>query len=42
MVNVGVDGWGGYPVAEADLTGLIPGGPAERVPLIWERVGSDG
>jgi len=37
MVNVDVDAWGGYPVAETDLAELFPGGPAERVPLFWER-----
>ena len=42
MINVGVDAWGGYPVAEADLVDLILGGPAERAPIPWGALTSDG
>lgn len=37
MINVGVDAWAGYPVAETDLIELIAAGPAQRPPLRWER-----
>jgi calcineurin-like phosphoesterase family protein len=35
MLNVGVDAWGGRPVGERALVGLIAEGPAERSPLPW-------
>jgi calcineurin-like phosphoesterase family protein len=34
-VNVGVDAWGGRPVAEADVAALVEAGPADRAPLPW-------
>jgi calcineurin-like phosphoesterase family protein len=35
MINVGVDAWGGYPVAEETLAGLVVAGPADLAPLEW-------
>lgn len=35
QINVGVDAWGGAPVAEDTLAELIAAGPAERAPLPW-------
>lgn len=37
MINVGVDAWGGYPVAEPDLVALIAAGPRELPRLPWRR-----
>lgn len=37
MINVGVDAWGGFPIAEERLLELIAGGPAELPPLPWRR-----
>ncbi len=37
QVNVGVDAWGGRPVAEGELAALIRSGPADLGPLPWER-----
>lgn len=37
MINVGVDAWGGHPVAEADLVALIGAGPQELPRLPWPR-----
>lgn len=36
MINVGVDAWGGNPVAEETLLELIHGGPTDREPLPWK------
>lgn len=35
QINVGVDAWGGQPVAEDTLIELIKHGPADADPLIW-------
>ena len=35
MINVGVDAWGGRPVAETELVELISAGPARRPPQPW-------
>ena len=37
MINVGVDAWGGYPVADADLVALVKSGPQELPRLPWRR-----
>ncbi|HET6875014.1 MAG TPA: hypothetical protein VFH70_09560 [Acidimicrobiales bacterium] len=37
MINVGVDAWGGFPVAESQLLELINQGPAELPLLPWHR-----
>ena len=43
MINVGVDAWGGQPVAEPELAELIAAGPLDRDVLPWparlERAG---
>lgn len=36
QVNVGLDAWGGYPVALDELAALVEAGPADRDPLRWE------
>lgn len=36
-INVGVDAWGGRPVAYDELAALIAAGPHERAPLEWRR-----
>jgi hypothetical protein len=33
MINVGVEGWGGDPVGEAESVDLIEEGPLDRPPL---------
>lgn len=35
QVNVGVDAWGGHPVAAADVIALIDAGPRDLPPLPW-------
>jgi len=35
MINVGVDAWGGRPVSEEEITGLIEAGPRDLAPLPW-------
>ena len=35
QINVGVDAWGGYPVAEAALAELIEQGPMDRDVIRW-------
>jgi calcineurin-like phosphoesterase family protein len=35
QINVGVDAWGGYPVAEQQILDLIAVGPRELSPLEW-------
>lgn len=35
QINVGVDAWGGLPVAQETLAHLITAGPADRPPLPW-------
>ena len=37
MINVGVDAWGGCPVSEERVIGLIEAGPQDLAPLAWER-----
>lgn len=37
MINVGVDAWGGYPVADDDLVALFAAGPREIPRLPWRR-----
>lgn len=37
MINVGVDAWGGAPVAESQLAELIRAGPQDRPVLPWGR-----
>ncbi len=37
MINVGVDAWGGVPVAEAELIELIDAGPEELSRIAWKR-----
>lgn len=37
MINVGLDAWGGFPVAEEELLQLVTAGPAELAPLPWYR-----
>lgn len=36
QINVGVDAWGGRPVAEGELAELIAAGPANLDPLPWD------
>ena len=38
QVNVGVDAWGGRPVAEGELAALIQSGLADLGPLPWHAV----
>jgi calcineurin-like phosphoesterase family protein len=35
MINVGVDAWGGRPVAEDEIAALIEAGPRDLAPLPW-------
>ena len=35
QVNVGVDAWGGRPVAESEVAELVRAGPADLGPLAW-------
>jgi calcineurin-like phosphoesterase family protein len=35
QINVGIDAWGGRPVADRDLADLIRTGPDELAPLPW-------
>ena len=37
MINVGVDAWGGRPVGEDEILRLIGDGPADLMPVPWER-----
>lgn len=39
-VNVGVDAWGGQPVAESELVALIAEGPADRGRIQWHATGT--
>lgn len=36
QINVGVDAWGGRPVAEKEIVALVKAGPAELSPLSWQ------
>jgi calcineurin-like phosphoesterase family protein len=42
MINVGVDSWGGYPVAESALAAVISSGPAITPPLGWDEAAALG
>jgi calcineurin-like phosphoesterase family protein len=35
MINVGIDAWGGAPVAEDDVAALVAAGPADLAPVGW-------
>jgi calcineurin-like phosphoesterase family protein len=41
QINVGLDAWGGYPVAEEMIADLISAGPADLMPLPWHPAGRD-
>ena len=36
QMNVGVDAWGGRPVAESEIAELVLAGPADLGPLAWK------
>jgi calcineurin-like phosphoesterase family protein len=35
QINVGIDAWGGRPVAAAEVAALIEAGPRDLAPLAW-------
>ncbi|MGI8937899.1 MAG: metallophosphoesterase [Iamia sp.] len=37
QINVGVDAWGGRPVAAAEVIALLDAGPRDLPPLPWDR-----
>ena len=36
QINVGIDAWGGYPVSEETLVGIIASGISDKPRIVWE------
>jgi len=36
QINVGIDAWGGYPVSEETLVGVIASGISNKPRIVWE------